>query len=152
MARPKVLTNKFQMMMSEAELKAVDDWMFSQRIKSRAEAIRRLTSFALFLGDRRFAEYGESIHKMSTIVIGLLDAIEKKHEANPEAILSELRPQARSLAAELLQLMHAVHSDNEIVRAVLDGSVDEIGMLITELMEASGLHPRDDPDEAAAGG
>lgn len=32
------------LMMSAEELKKLDDWMFSQRIRSRAEAIRRLIS------------------------------------------------------------------------------------------------------------
>lgn len=40
-------TLKFQMMMSPAEAKELDDWMFKNRIRSRAEAIRRLTQIGL---------------------------------------------------------------------------------------------------------
>ncbi|EJC66117.1 hypothetical protein Rleg5DRAFT_1824 [Rhizobium leguminosarum bv. viciae WSM1455] len=42
-------TIKFQLMLSEAEAKAIDDWGFSYKIRSRAEAIRRLCTAALEL-------------------------------------------------------------------------------------------------------
>lgn len=42
-------TLKFQMMMSPAEAKELDDWMFDNRVRSRAEAIRRLCQMALVL-------------------------------------------------------------------------------------------------------
>ena len=35
-------TIKFQMMLSESEASALDDWGFANRLKSRAEVIRRL--------------------------------------------------------------------------------------------------------------
>jgi hypothetical protein len=38
---------KFQLMLSEAELKTIDDWGFDQRVRTRAEAIRRLTQRGL---------------------------------------------------------------------------------------------------------
>jgi metal-responsive CopG/Arc/MetJ family transcriptional regulator len=34
-------------MMSQSELKAIDDWSFEQRIRSRGEAIRRLIKMGL---------------------------------------------------------------------------------------------------------
>ncbi|TBD04226.1 hypothetical protein ELH21_07350 [Rhizobium leguminosarum] len=40
-------TIKFQMMLSESEAKAIDDWSFANRIRSRAEAIRRLCQMAI---------------------------------------------------------------------------------------------------------
>lgn len=42
-------TLKFQMMMSPSEAETLDDWMFRNRVRSRAEAIRRLTQIALAL-------------------------------------------------------------------------------------------------------
>jgi len=47
-------TIKFQMMMSPAEAEALDDWGFSNRIRSRAEAIRRLMQIA-FVTESRIA-------------------------------------------------------------------------------------------------
>lgn len=40
-------TLKFQMMMSPSEAEVLDDWMFKNRVRSRAEAIRRLTQIGL---------------------------------------------------------------------------------------------------------
>ena len=45
-------TIKFQMMMSPSEAEALDDWGFSHRIRSRAEAIRRLMQIA-FVAESR---------------------------------------------------------------------------------------------------
>lgn len=40
-------TVKFQMMLSKSEARAIDDWGFANRIRSRAEAIRRLCAASL---------------------------------------------------------------------------------------------------------
>lgn len=40
-------TLKFQMMMAPSEAEVLDDWMFKNRIRSRAEAIRRLCQIGL---------------------------------------------------------------------------------------------------------
>lgn len=40
-------TVKFQMMMAPSEAKMLDNWMFENRLKSRAEAIRRLWQLGL---------------------------------------------------------------------------------------------------------
>lgn len=40
-------TIKFQMMLSESEAKQIDDWGFAHRIRSRAEAIRRLCQIGM---------------------------------------------------------------------------------------------------------
>lgn len=47
-------TLKFQMMMSPGEAEVLDDWMFTHRIRSRAEAIRRLTQLGMLL-DKKIA-------------------------------------------------------------------------------------------------
>ncbi|WP_156461277.1 hypothetical protein [Devosia sp. Root436] len=52
MAKDELKTIKFQMMLSESEARALDDWGFAHRIRSRAEAIRRLCQMALIYDDR----------------------------------------------------------------------------------------------------
>lgn len=47
MARPhkpvdELLNQRLVVMMSRAEIDAIDDWMFARRIRSRGEAIRQL--------------------------------------------------------------------------------------------------------------
>lgn len=49
MVRPKknvsdLLDQRMVIMMSKAEIDLIDDWMFSQRIRSRGEAVRRLVT------------------------------------------------------------------------------------------------------------
>ena len=44
------------LMMSAEELKRLDDWMFSQRIRSRAEAIRRLIAKEVGGGEQSVEE------------------------------------------------------------------------------------------------
>jgi hypothetical protein len=38
---------RIPIMMAPSEVKAIDDWMFANRIKSRSEAIRRLTNLGI---------------------------------------------------------------------------------------------------------
>lgn len=38
---------KFQMCIAKETLQAIDDWSFKNRIRSRAEAVRRLVSLGL---------------------------------------------------------------------------------------------------------
>lgn len=40
-------TEKFQLMMSPDEIKAIDDWSFRHRVRTRAEAIRRLCQLGM---------------------------------------------------------------------------------------------------------
>jgi hypothetical protein len=40
-------TERVQLMMTPSEVKAVDDWSFENRIRGRAEAMRRLIEIAL---------------------------------------------------------------------------------------------------------
>lgn len=47
MADKELKTIKFQMMLSESEAEAIDDWSFKLRIRSRAEAIRRLCQIGM---------------------------------------------------------------------------------------------------------
>lgn len=46
-SRKTIRENRVPVMMSDAELKAIDDWRFANRIATRSDAIRRLCSSAL---------------------------------------------------------------------------------------------------------
>lgn len=46
-------TIKFQLMLSETEAKAIDDWGFDNRYRTRAEVIRKLCDLALRI-DKNF--------------------------------------------------------------------------------------------------
>lgn len=40
-------SERVQLLMAPSELKAIDDWSFENRIRSRGEAIRRLIEYGL---------------------------------------------------------------------------------------------------------
>ena len=40
-------TERVQLLMTPAEVKAVDDWSFENRVRGRSEAIRQLIDFGL---------------------------------------------------------------------------------------------------------
>lgn len=42
--------NRIPVMMSDEELKAVDDWRFENRVATRSDAVRRLCSLASAMG------------------------------------------------------------------------------------------------------
>lgn len=46
-------TIKFQLMLSQSEADAIDEWSFSSRIRTRAEAIRRLCQMGIGFDRRR---------------------------------------------------------------------------------------------------
>lgn len=54
-------TIKFQLMLSPGEAAAIDDWMFQNRLKSRAEAIRQLCALSL-----KGSAYNQMRQKMAT--------------------------------------------------------------------------------------
>lgn len=52
---------RITIMLTPSELKAVDDWSFDERIRSRGEAIRRLLGFA-FRAQKELAPYASIVH------------------------------------------------------------------------------------------
>lgn len=49
-------TEKFQMLMDKSTLTAVDDWGFANRVRTRAEAIRKLIRMGLSADDHETKE------------------------------------------------------------------------------------------------
>lgn len=57
-------TLKFQMMMAPGEAEILDDWMFKNRVRSRAEAIRRLCQIGISVSERS-SEIDRILNKLS---------------------------------------------------------------------------------------
>lgn len=89
-------TLKFQMMMSPSEAKLLDDWMFDNRIRSRAEAIRRLWRVGL-LFDAKAAEITRLRSQLMDGATGLLSALADSKNAKDTADF--LRPSADVIAS-----------------------------------------------------
>ena len=62
--REELKSERVQLLMAPSELKAIDDWSFSNRIRSRAEAIRRLCNISL-LYDARYSSLEHAIKIVS---------------------------------------------------------------------------------------
>lgn len=75
-------TIKFQMMMSPADAAALDDWMFKNRLKSRAEAIRRLCAAAMTMeGPPRIpAPLYDAIDDMEQAAVDAIEAMDEDDE------------------------------------------------------------------------
>lgn len=80
-------TLKFQMMMSPQEAALLDDWMFENRLRSRAEAIRRLCQIAL-----RLEGQVDNVGKLQQLFQDILPTLAKAHrdEAEPDEIKNAL--------------------------------------------------------------
>ncbi|MCL7999917.1 hypothetical protein M8994_16905 [Brucella sp. 21LCYQ03] len=81
-------TLKFQMMMSPAEAKELDDWMFENRIRSRAEAIRRLCQIGLFASEsteRELELRSKYRQDLGELYLSLLEFV-WEHEDSSEVI------------------------------------------------------------------
>lgn len=60
-------TEKLQLMLSDEELKAIDDWRFDHRMPSRAAAIRELISRGLHTEEFREPPEGKSSGEFAVV-------------------------------------------------------------------------------------
>lgn len=112
-------TLKFQMMMSPNEAEVLDDWMFKNRIKSRAEAIRRLCQMGIIASESPIMVYA-----MNTLA----------HFVPPEASKTALKS-GLTLESDLKRLCLAVIEQQSKIGAFKDKDVDEAIALANDLTE-----------------
>ncbi|MDX0487515.1 hypothetical protein GOC76_25345 [Sinorhizobium medicae] len=97
MARPKLgetETERMQLKITTAEIAAIDDWRFANRVPSRSEAVRRLCRIALIQ-----QELAPSLHENMK---GLIDAV---------ILLGDETLQDRPRTPEELDELRAIASD-----------------------------------------
>lgn len=80
MARPKsegeTKTHQQHLLMAPSEIRAIDDWSFAHRIRSRGEAIRRLCQMGLAIGDRE-----PELNAIIQVLLETMGDADKKLEA-----------------------------------------------------------------------
>lgn len=120
-ARPKLgdsASQRLQMVITEDEIKAIDDWQFANRAPSRSEAIRRLVQIGL-----RFDREAERLNALAEAMSAktrdyaicmntLVDAPEIAGTTN-EKLLSDTMAALRAMAEMVKaksELSHGVHS------------------------------------------
>jgi len=118
MARPKLgdsESKRLQMVITEDEVKAIDDWQFANRVPTRSEAIRRLCRMALIQEELR-PSTNDSMRGLidEAILLGDLTL-----ERRP--MTAEERVEMQTLASDLFQHIYRLY-DKIVEQAVrLDG-------------------------------
>lgn len=85
--------NRIPFMMSDAELEAVDEWRFANKIATRAEAIRRLCQIALAIDDP-----AEKAADLATQVVRISNSDESGRSLN--TVLLEMTAPMLELSAQ----------------------------------------------------
>lgn len=116
--------NRIPFMMSDAELAAVDEWRFANKIATRAEAIRRLVQIGIY-ADRVAPELWELVKSVSHHD-GILSAI----RADADALERELVSMSDEFPERVHMLMSALK-----LKQTIDAFRE--GLTVDESMEAS---------------
>lgn len=98
MARPKLgetETERLQLKITSAEIAAIDDWRFANRVPSRSEAVRRLCRIALIQQELK-PSINESMKGLVDAVVLLGDETLQERPRTPEETV-ELRDLALSV-------------------------------------------------------
>jgi len=124
MARPKLGesdSKRLQMVITEAELEAVDKWQHANRVASRSEAIRRLVQIGLSADREIVGAIKNSTHVLSRLTkVGFQaqDAAGNAEEGNRENVIQTLT----SIADEIAR-----------IRIVQDDATDSLFDLLGEI-------------------
>ena len=105
---------RIPIMMSPSEVKAIDDWMFANRIKSRAEAIRRLCQISIG------AE--SSVNEMHKSISEGLDStkafVEAATPAKDKGDRDAVKEAAVKYGADLLRTLKKLHAPLQDLRSL----------------------------------
>jgi len=82
--------NRIPIMMSDDELKAIDDWRYENRIATRSDAIRRLCQIGLVLDEQLSVLHEDMQNTMSTTAQFILSASKTIREEKTTELAEEL--------------------------------------------------------------
>lgn len=94
MGRPKLgktETERMQLKITSAEIEAIDDWRFTNRVPSRSEAVRRLCQIGVLTSKATPAMESHSTMAMSQMVLLLSELARVCNEHPQDAGLSKVR-------------------------------------------------------------
>lgn len=143
-------TERVQLLMSPSEVAAIDDWGFSHRIRTRAEAIRRLCQIGLLVSER-----GSDIERM----LGEFEEALRSIAANAQQVTGAKHIAALERLTPMLEVMssfitstNSVYAELGRIRKILDRAVEEIetDQLLAEMESLRGLLSSVDESAKAA--
>lgn len=129
-------TERFNMFMSPSEMKAIDDWAWKNRVRSKSEAVRRLVQSALRIDDEieQIYKHTHSLHQailtQSEIVAETLDPgntdwerVGKTALAVNTSLVEDISKLTLAINS-IIEQVHQLRSDGELVD--LSKAADEI--------------------------
>ncbi|MCV3764052.1 hypothetical protein [Rhizobium sp. TRM95796] len=128
-------SERFNMFISPSEMKAIDEWAWENRIRSKSEAVRRLAAIGLNLhnGLREFVEYNEEYTNRIYDIQGSLEETVAKYSSTGKADDTDLREmtkeEALNLAKEAIEAAYKIHDavakrDLQILEFFVDAAVE----------------------------
>lgn len=158
-------TLKFQMMMAPGEAEVLDDWMFKNRIRSRAEAIRRLCQIGLATSERmqQFEVLQSQFEQTSDKILSLKSELTKSvssadlvnlvraymdHSTNFHKIFMEMYYISRFVhaatdASSVSEALEDVNSMKEIINISSKSTLEEFESYVESL---EGKNSEEDTD------
>jgi hypothetical protein len=140
MARPKkpnseLKDQRIPIMMTEAELQAIDDWMFKNRLRSRGEAIRRLCQIGM---DHETRDVGlnDALRRLFAVIPDVLGLMPKRaSKAGGIIATDEAAMVIDRLYSASLQMMLLLGAKQHTTAELLSADLEKIGLKSAELKE-----------------
>ncbi|MDH7805732.1 MULTISPECIES: hypothetical protein [unclassified Rhizobium] len=124
-------TERFNMFMSPREMKAIDDWAWGNKIRSKSEAVRRLVQIGL-----AFERDAEPIMKRSERALkALLLTAEKMDGASRGGIVAAIDEQLHAYKAAVSAYIQASVMSETKFDAEIDELVNAAASLVTKLRD-----------------
>jgi hypothetical protein len=131
-------TQHLHILMAPSEVETIDEWSFSNRIRTRGEAIRRLCQIGLAVDAKTEGIFQQNLEANSaaTAVMDAMGRIERAEDGFPKNVIPARNPLEESID----ELLHQNHRLYEAVKEFLDVAwfaksamkTDEIQQLIAE--------------------
>lgn len=124
MARPKLGdsdSKRLQMVITEDELKAIEDWRFAERVQSKSEAIRRLVQIGLHYvayADDLAETFLKSRDKLFEWALEVSDLIKKEGSATPTFRTAA----ALSLVSNIYTVAELEYEVDKRMRRLIEGA------------------------------
>lgn len=125
---------RIPIMMSASEVAAVDDWMFKNRVRSRAEAIRRLCHAAVLSEDWLADIASEHRALMDAYVVATRHTTEsiRGKESTPEETREKMQPLLRAILRSMFLISQAQNQSGAARQEPLDDIPEAINRLRQE--------------------
>ncbi|MEH3125540.1 hypothetical protein [Agrobacterium cavarae] len=138
-------TERFNMFMSPSEMKAIEDWAWENRIRSKSEAVRRLCQIGLVC-EVPTVTAGEAIHD-------LLEKVRLHHNANVMLQNKVRKTDDIELYAELeaiAQSSQELHEQMEVLQVLMVSTYNQLAEVTSDDPLDDGLDAARDWKEKAA--